>query len=78
MTPEALNLIGEKEGWKLTTVVNAGTSVPYWMIFGTTLSDAAARKLVVDKAKQGSKAHITALRLVAVARTPSPPPRKKR
>jgi hypothetical protein len=76
-TPDMLAL-GVKEGWKLVTVVDVGTKHPYWMIFGTTLADRAARQHVLSKAKQGSRLHIAVLHLLTHSRQPPTPTRKKR
>jgi hypothetical protein len=70
-----LHDLAASEGWKLVTVIDLGTTHPYWSIFGVSMSDLAARQHVLKRAKGASRPHIDVLRLVAQSRIK---PTKKR
>lgn len=62
------------EGWDLTTVVDSGTTHPYYMVISTNgafPSDRAAGEHVVNMARQGGSFHRHALHTVMQSRVVS-------
>lgn len=75
---QEIEAAGQREGWRLVTTIDNGTTHPYYDIAGTQFSDAAARQLVAAKAKRNSAVHQEAMRLVMHSRVKSGPKPKSR
>lgn len=69
---------GQREGWKLTTTIDNGTTRPYYDIVGLTMSDRDACRFVMRQAKTNSSLHLEAIRLVMHSRAKSPRKTKRK
>lgn len=69
--------VGDREGWKLVTVIDNGTTKPYYDIAGTRMSDHDAKQHVIRQAKSLSAVHSEVVRLVVSSRVAAPKRRKK-
>lgn len=72
--PIAIAAINEKardEGWKAVEVVDSGSKHAYMMVFGTTMSDRAAREHLMERAKARSAFHLKVLQQLMASRVPA-------
>ena len=67
----------KREGWRLVTTFENGTTKPLWDIAGVSVSDQAAKSHVVAQAKNLSALHQRALQLVIQSRAGTAKGKKK-